>query len=313
MTHEPDPTAPSRLLGLDVGGTKSAALIGDSVGCVLQRQEWPSRPELGPDGMIDHLLGVAREILADHDEVTAVGVAIGGPLDVDRGVILSPPNLPGWDEVPLKTILERELGLPTRVEHDAVACALAELAWGGHRPLRRLIYFTCGTGFGAGLVFDGHPYYGAGGRPPEIGHIRLRPDGPIAYGRQGSVEAFCAASALGRIASWRFPERWPREPLSEKISQLAGEGDPDAIEVIEINATSVGEVCALAADLFHPERIVLGSLAQFLGEPWLERVRETFLREALPSAGTLCAITASTLGRRVQDLSALAAALRATP
>lgn len=102
----------SILLGLDVGGTKCACVVGTSSGEVLDRVEWPSQATRGPEAMIADFVSHGRALLAKHRDVAAVGVSIGGPLDCANGVVLSPPNLPRWDRVPLKATLERELGLP---------------------------------------------------------------------------------------------------------------------------------------------------------------------------------------------------------
>ncbi len=237
----------------------------------------------------------------------AVGASIGGPLDADRGIIQSPPNLPGWNNIPLKTILEDRLRLPTRIEHDAAACGLAEFYWGAGRGTTRLIYLTCGTGFGVGLVLDGKIYRGSAGRSLEIGHARHRDDGPEAFGKRGSVESFCAGASLGKLASWRFPHRWPTPSSAETLTQLWQSGDPDAAEIIALNAKSVGEVCANLADFLRPDAILLGSLATHLGQPWLEMVRAQFREEVLPN--TACRIEPAALGQRLQDCSALVAAV----
>lgn len=294
-------------LGFDVGGSKCAVCVGTAAGEILARLEWLSHAERGPDPMIRELIQAARELLAGRN-VTAAGVSIGGPVDADQGIVHEPPNLPGWRGTPLRAILEAEFDVPVNVEHDAAACALAEYLWGlGHAP-RRLVYLTCATGFGAGMVFDGRPYYGVNGCSPEIGHMRLAEEGPTAFGVTGSAEAFCSARSLGRIASWRFPARWPSEPKPKEVEDLWREGDPDATAVIECNATMVGRCCAFLGDLLHPDHITLGSLARYLGEPWLALVRAEFERGVLPAVAADCRIEGSRLGTRLQDLSALAAA-----
>ena len=296
------------LLGLDIGGTKCAALLGDADGNVLARREWPSLVQRGAAAMLQDLLREARSLIADR-RVRGVGVSIGGPMDAGRGIVLGPPNLPGWDHVPLKEILERELGVPARVEHDAAACALAEYRWGAGRGAKRLIYLTCGTGFGAGFVFDGRVYRGAGGLNVELGHMRIAPDGPEAFGKRGCAEALCSGQALGRIAAWQFAARWgTAAPASPEIAALAAQGDRDAQEVIRLNAASVGGVCAILGDMLRPDVIALGSLAQYLGEPWLEGVRAAFCAEALPASIEVCRIVPAGLGKRLQDLSALVVA-----
>jgi len=298
-------------LGLDVGGTKCAAVLGDANGAVVDRVQWPTDASRGPDAVIADLINHGRRLLdVRGGDVRSAGVAIGGPLDADAGVVLSPPNLPGWDRIPLRDRLVVALGRPVTVMHDATACALAEYRWGAGRGCRRLVYLTCGTGFGAGLVFDGRPYSGAGGRPGDVGHVRLVGGGPFGYGRAGTAEGSCAAAALGRLAAWMFPARWPggAEPGPANVAALATAGDADAAAVIARNAAAVGQVAAVLADVLYPDAILLGSLARYLGSEWVAAVRATFTAEAMPDAARLCRIQSAALGERLQDCSALAAA-----
>ena len=300
------------LLGLDVGGTKCACVIGDGEGRVIDRSQWPSDAEAGPEPMIRRLIDEAVA-LRDKHVPGAVGVSIGGPLDARRGVVLSPPNLPGWDAVPLRDRLGEALRLPVRVEHDAAACALAEFRWGLGRSLpaeATLVYLTCGSGFGMGLVVAGRLYRGAGGRSPEIGHVRLHDDGPMGFGKAGSVEAYCAGNSLPRLATWMYPQRWQADPPDgPALVRLAEAGDDDARQVLLASAAATGRVAAAVADSLFPDAIVLGSLARHLPTWWLDKVRETFAAEALPDAQQLCRLEPAVLGDRLQDCSALAAAL----
>jgi glucokinase len=260
--------------------------------------------------MIADLVQHGRELLAAHPGVHAIGVPIGGPLDAGRGIIQSPPNLPGWNEIPLRQILEHELSLPVHIQHDAAACAIAERLWGAARGLDHIAYLTCGTGFGVGLILGGRVHYGANGHNCEIGHVRYRDDGPTAFGKRGCLEAYGAGSSLSRLAAWKFPARWAAHPpTSPEIGTLASQGDADAREIVAINAVAVGQTCALLADLFFPEMIVLGSLAGYLGEPWLAKLQEAFKSEALPAATKSCQIVPAGLGKNLQDCSALAAAI----
>jgi glucokinase len=295
-------------LGLDIGGTKCAAIVGRRDGEILQRIQWPSGAHLGPDPMIRDICVQAKILLQNRTGILAAGVSIGGPLDATQGIIQSPPNLPGWNQTPLKQILQNQLQLPINVEHDAAACCLAEYHWGAGQNTSRLIYLTCGTGFGAGLVFDGKIYRGADGKSVEIGHARLRQDGPEAFGKQGSVESFCAGASLGKIAAWKYPKRWPTPPSAQDLAGLWQSGDCEAADVININARAVGEVCANLGDLLRPDAILLGSLAIHLGNPWVEIVRDRFREEALPDT-TACRIEPAGLGARLQDCAALVVAV----
>jgi len=304
-------SAPGILLGLDVGGTKCCVLAGTAAGEVVDRVEWRSQAERGPDPMVRELLEQTARLADRRGPVQAIGVSIGGPLDAASGVVHSPPNLPGWEGIEIRRILEGRFRVPVAVEHDAAACALAEFEWGRQRQPCRLVYLTCATGFGAGMVFDAKPYYGVFGRSPEIGHVLLDPDGPEAFGLQGCAEAFCSARSLGRIAVWKYPQRWTQPPEPRQIQSLAAAGDPDAQAIIDLNARMTGRVCALIADFLHLDLIVLGSLSLYLGASWVEAVRRECRRLALPEAAAHCTIDSPRLGNRLQDLSALAAAVRA--
>jgi glucokinase len=299
-------------LGLDIGGTKCAAVVGGRDGRILARIQWPSNSARGPEAMIDELCVHGTRLVGQHPTIAAVGASIGGPLDSERGIILSPPNLPGWDRVPLRDELKKRFGLRARVEHDAAACALAEHRWGKGIGKSRVIYLTCGTGFGAGFVIDGEIYRGAAGRSPEIGHARFREVGPEAFGKIGSVEAYCAGASLGKLAAWKFPQRWTTLPNSEQLADLWRGGDREAGEIIESNARAIGEVCANLGDFLRPDIILLGSLATYLGEKWVEIVRARFREEALADTA-MCPIEPAGLGERLQDCSALVVAVSAQP
>ena len=302
------PNSQTLYLGLDIGGTKSAAIIGTPEGQVLARREWPSGSSRGPEPMLADLIAAARELLREFP-AKAAGVSIGGPLDAARGIVLSPPHLPGWDAFPLRDRLEKALQLPVAVEHDAAACALAEAAWGTFAGTSRLIYLTCGTGFGAGILLDGKAYRGAGGHSVELGHGRFAEEGPELFGKRGSIEGYCAGAGIPLLAAAKYPQRWgAKPPTVAELAALARQGDTEAASILEWNARSVGQVAANLADLLFPEVILLGSMARHLGAGWVGTVRAKFLEEAHPHARN-CKIEPASLGERLQDLSALVVAL----
>lgn len=300
------------LLGLDIGGTKCAALVGDTAGRVIDRMQWPSDVQRGPAAMIGDLIDHAKTLIAKHPGVSRVGVPVGGPMDADAGIIQSPPNLPGWDNVPLKQLLHDALSLPVAVEHDAAACALAEYHWGAAGGQSRVAYLTCGSGFGVGLVFNAAPYHGAAGKSIEIGHVRYRDDGPVAFNKQGSFEAFAAGNSLPRLAKWKFPQRWADQPpTGQQLSMLAADGDQQARQVIDLNARAVGDACALLGDLLMLDIITLGSLGRYLGDAWLAAVRRHFHAQVLPQVAATCRVEPAGLGDQLQDCSALVVAMQA--
>lgn len=294
------------ILGWDVGGTKSAAVLATPSGSIAARQEWPSHVEQGPSGMIDEFLTRARSLMREHGQARSAGVSIGGPLNALTGTILSPPHLPGWDRIELAQILARELGIPLAIEHDAAACLEAEWLWGAACGSATAIYLTCGTGMGAGIMIGGRILRGPGGQTPEVGHIRLADDGPIAFGKAGSVESFCSGDGIAKLAPFMFPDRFRGATDTARLHAMDRSGDTHARAVLARAAHCTGQLCAMLADIFAPEVIMLGSLSRYLGPWWIDAVREEFLREVLPANGSATRIVPPGLGEKLQDLSAIA-------
>jgi len=305
------------LLGFDIGGTKMAAVLGTTEGEIVDRRQFPSSctPESARDQFITH----ARALIAAHPDLTirACGISSPGPMSSSRGLLLDPPNMPGWRNVPMKQWVIEALNLPTAMENDANAGALAEWRWGFRSEVRNLIYLTCGTGMGSGLILDGRLYRGREDLAGEVGHIRLRPLGPVGFYKAGSLEGLTAGPALGHLARLRRQERHPPSRLDtlpelEVTGQTVGEaalaGDALAQEVVLESAGYLGEACALLIDLLNPERISLGSTARRLGSFYIEAVRAAARREAIPAAFEACTIDGARLGERVQDLAAIAIA-----
>ncbi|MFB3890713.1 MAG: ROK family protein [Phycisphaerae bacterium] len=295
------------ILGWDVGGTKSAAVVGTSAGAIVDRVEYPSNSAAkGSRGMIDEFVGHAKAMLKRHEGIAAVGVSIGGPLNAAKGLVIAPPHLPGWNNVPLADILREELGLAVVIEHDAAACLLAEWLWGAARGMTHAAYLTCGTGIGAGLMIDGRIVRGPDGQSPEVGHIRLAEDGPDMFGKPGCVESFCGGEGMSKLAHWMFPSRFALPTDARVLDKLSREGDVDARAVLAEAARRTGQLCAILADTFAPQVIVLGSLARYFEQWWIEAIREEFAREALPENARHARIVPAALGKDLQDLSAIA-------
>ena len=311
-------SAPPLRLGLDVGGTKCAAVVGTREGEVLDRVQWPSEATRGPGPMIEDLLREGHAAIGRQaaGAVGSVGVSIGGPLDGDAGVIHAPPNLPGWDAVPLRGRLGGGAGVAGRRDARRRGVRAGGGRWGVGRSLPQpvtLAFLTCGTGMGAGLVLRGEAWRGSGGRSPEFGHVRLTEDGPEAFGKRGCVEAWCAGAAFPGLATWLVPERWGPEgaeaaPNGPALSAAAAGGDADARAVLDRHAEMTGRAAAVLGDLLVPDAVVLGSLASRLGDGWLAGVRAAFEAEVLPAVAERCRVVPAALGDRLQDLAALAAA-----
>ena len=147
------------ILGVDIGGTKCAVALGTRDGRILARKEMPTRAEAGPGDVIERLTRLAgelvRERLASPSDLEGIGISCGGPLDTTTGIVYSPPNLPGWEGIPVRALFERAFpGVRVVLENDANATALAEWMWGAGRGTRNVVYLTQGTGIGGGLMRD---------------------------------------------------------------------------------------------------------------------------------------------------------------
>ena len=294
------------ILGWNVGGTRSGVVLGTADGEMLANRTWPSGAERGPGPMIGEFVEQARPLLERHPGVAACGVSIGGPLNPLSGVILSPPHLPGWDGIPLAEQLTAGLGLPVVVEHDAAACLEAEVLWGAAEGCTHAVYLTCGTGFGAGILIDGRILRGPDGETPELGHVRIAPDGPVCFGVAGCAESFCSGEGIAKLAPFLFPDRFEAPVEPRRLVELAAEGDEAAQAVLDESGRRTGQVCAALADVLIPQVIVLGSLARYLPGRWLALIREAFDAEALEANGRHTRIIPAGLGERLQPLSSIA-------
>jgi glucokinase len=301
--------SPTYLLGLDIGGTKTAVVLGTTAGEILDRKSFLTRTERGFEATFAELCQTAEKVLSAAPPVAAVSVAIGGPLDVQRGIIYSPPNLPGWDNIPLKDWLRERFQKPVYVEHDGNAGTLAELYFGAGRGHRNLIFLTMGTGLGAGLVLNGQLYRGTTDTAGEIGHWRIAPDGPLAYGKRGSWEGYCAGPGMTKLAAEMFPARWGARCQPEELVDLAQSGDADALRVVRRVGEVLGQGLALLVDALNPELIIIGSMAVRLGDLLLDPAREVLRHEALPGAVAAVRITTPELGEALGDVASLCAAL----
>ena len=153
------------VVGIDIGGTKLATVIADKTGHILNKVRKPTLSEKGPEYALGLLFDMVREVVdlagLERKSISAIGVSCGGPLDTKTGIVYSPPNLPGWDALPLKAKLESEFQVPVTIENDANASALAEFRFGGGRGYNAVLYMTMSTGIGGGIVINGQVYHGA--------------------------------------------------------------------------------------------------------------------------------------------------------
>lgn len=313
------------LLGVDIGGTKCAVTLGLSKDGDIDIKDRLAFPTTDVEDTITHIESSIEEILKRNSltgkDVSAIGISCGGPLDSSTGVIMSPPNLPGWDNIPIVSILSEKFGVPAAVHNDANACALAEWKFGAGKGCRNMVFMTFGTGLGAGLVLDGKLYTGTNDNAGELGHIRLEEYGPVGYGKSGSFEGFCSGGGIRQLAqsfvkersqmgievSW-CPDGDPDKITAKTVAEAARAGDPLASEILEISARHLGQGLSIVIDILNPELIVIGSIYarnEDIMKPYVEKILS---REALPLANKVCRIVPAALGESIGDYAALSVA-----
>jgi glucokinase len=318
------------LLGLDIGGTKCAVLFGQlSNGGnikVLDKLVYATADYATPDKMLPQLQNGIDEILKKHrkmsNDITSIGISCGGPLDSKKGVVLSPPNLPGWDKVHIVDFFENHFLIPTAIQNDANACALAEWKFGAGRGTQNMVFLTFGTGLGAGLILNGKLYSGINDNAGEVGHIRLDNFGPVGYGKTGSFEGFCSGSGIAQLARFKAMEKFQMgekvsfcESISElqsltaqRIAEAANSGDPIALEVFETCGTYLGKGLSILIDILNPECIVIGSIYVRAGHLLVPSIVKVLQVESLPLARKVCRIVPAELDEQIGDIASLSVA-----
>ena len=310
------------VVGIDIGGTKLATVVADENANILHKTRRPTLAEKGPDYAIQLLFDMVDETIAaaglTRGAISAIGVSCGGPLDTKTGVVYSPPNLPGWDALPLKAHLEAEFQIRTMLENDANASALAEWRFGGGRGYEIVLYMTMSTGIGGGLVVNGQIYHGANDSAGEVGHQILLPGGPrCGCGQRGCLEALCSGPAIAR----RAQEAVQKEPTttllklvegdvtaikSEHVLAAARDGDALALQLIEETAYYMGWGIANLVNILNPDIVLIGTIAMAAGELLLQPIRETVTNMAMARPVEAVEIMSAQLGENLGDLAAIA-------
>ena len=315
-------------LGIDIGGTKCAVVVGDDNFKIHSKIQFETRTfERDYRAVTDEFFVHIESLFSTfpRELLKGIGISCGGPLDSKKGMIYSPPNLPGWDNVPIVEIFSKRFGVPTAIQNDANACALAEWLMGAGKGTQNMIFLTFGTGMGSGLILNGQLYAGTNDLGGEVGHIRLAPKGPVGFGKAGSFEGFCSGGGIAQLAKSIVTEKLqsgvqvdfcPNPDIAtnltaKSVAEAAIAGDLTALEIIQVSAEYLGRGLAYLIDILNPECIVIGSIYarnEMLFKPHVDRI---LAEEAIPSAVEVCQIKPALLGESIGDYAALCVALNA--
>jgi glucokinase len=311
------------ILGLDIGGTKLAVALATSAGTVLAETQAPSRATEGPEPMIERLADMARAVVSEAGctiaDVHAIGIACGGPLDPQRGIILNALNNPGWVDVPIVDRIEKALGRPAVLDNDANAAALAEHRFGAGRGADDLVYLTISTGIGGGVIQGGRLMHGANGNAGELGHISVCVDAGrrCHCGSVGCLEAYCsgtniAARSLEAIAAGEASALEALEPAAvtaEAVAAAVRRGDRLARRVWDETMLLLGGAVVSIIHAFNPSVVILGGGVTGSADLLFDPVRTIVGERAMPWLADVVRILPAELGERTGTLGAVAVAI----
>ncbi len=312
----PDYNQDSLIFGVDIGGTSVRAALAHSPTPILAKTRRPSPANQPPEAMVHAVKDIYHLLLSEVGTKTAsaVGVSSPGPVDTVAGTLVDPPNLPLYETVPLRDMLQESLGLPVALENDANAAAIAEHRVGQGKGTLHLAYVTLSTGIGAGIISDGRPIRGARGAAGEVGHIKLMVDGPeCGCGQRGCWEALASGSAMRKEALRLIKEGHTTSLSSleapaidaQAIFHAARSGDSLANRILDKAAYFTGIGLAAIVDVLNPEIVIIGGGLTQMGPRLLDPAFKTCREHIFPLHERFLRLEVSNLGDDVSLVGAL--------
>jgi len=295
------------VVGIDLGATKIALGLIDPQGRIVARRRLPTEAPAGPEAAVERMatsIGELQAKLPPGEQISAVGICSPGPLNHETGVILDPPNLTGWRNVPLQQMLVDRLDVPVRLEHDAKAAALGEYNYGAGRGERSLVYIVVGTGVGAAFIVEGQLYRGLHNLAGEIGGMTIeRQAEPLEQlcgsGIRGCVQGYTCGPAL----AYHYRRRQADQPTAgqppitgEGVALLAARGDELALKVMTQAGEALGVTVASLAMILDIGLYVIGGSVAKAGDLLLEPARRTVPAYAFESIASHVRIVTAALG-----------------
>lgn len=305
-------------IGLDIGGTKCAAVVGDlSDDCRVIKKEKFLTADLTPEAVLEKFSSFIETAIKEY-KIDGIGISCGGPLDGRKGIIMCPPSLPLWDNIEIVKYFEEKFSIPTKLLNDANAGAVAEWKFGAGKGCDDLVFITCGTGFGAGVISGGRLLIGANDNFGEIGHVKLTNGGPIGYNKAGSVEGYCSGSGIKRLAKILYDKAKKKDCYIEKFgienvdAKILADGAREESEfckkVYAVSGRKLGEALSILIDLFNPSKIVIGGIFMRSGDLLIDEAEKVIKKQALPLSRKVCEIVPALLSENIGDVSALVVA-----
>lgn len=275
------------LIGIDIGGTKIAIATADCDGALQADRRIPTQPDLGPDVAFENIcLSIEKMLSEQGARLLSIGVGCPGPLDIDKGLVLSPANLRTWNRFPIVEKLREHFGVNVAFDNDANAAALGEYIYGAGKGFSNLLYITVSTGIGGGIILGGEIYHGVGNGAGEIGHTIVQPDGiRCNCGSIGCLETICAGKHIARRIEERLAGGEPslmRElatdglhPTTKTLIEAVRQGDEMACELWNETCRFLALGLGNAITTLAPEIVIIGGGVAAANELLLDPLRES--------------------------------------
>jgi len=297
-------------IGIDVGGTNiKIALVSDK-GSIIYSNSIPTRAEMGYEYTVNSMKEAISELMKEtktnSKSIEGIGFGFPGQIDYKKGIVRLAPNVPGWVDVPISQIMEKEFKIPTRVDNDVRCAALGELNYGAGIGCENLVCITIGTGIGSGIVINGKLVRGASNAAGELGHIKLDINGgPLCgCGDRGCLEAFASGPSIVALAeeyikggkSTKYRELANPEITPYVVSEAAKQGDAVAKRIFTIIGEYIGVGLASVVNLLNPEKIIIGGGVSLAGDILFNPIKETIIKRAMPISSAAVEIVPAKLG-----------------
>jgi glucokinase len=305
------------VIAIDLGGTQLRAALVTKSGQIIAHERTATLVREGPDAVIGRMLRLVdtmRHALPAGDTILGVGVCAPGPLDPFTGIVYAPPHLPGWHEIPLRSMIAEATGLPVELGNDANAAAVGEWRFGGGRGYQNVVFITVSTGIGGGVIADGRLLLGRMGSAAELGFMLLDKE-------QGTIwEDLASGTALAAAAAAAMAERadtllhklaTPATVSGAHVAEAAARGDALAAELMAREARLLGYGFASCLHIFSPEIILVGGSVVLNNPGLLPRAREIAYANAKVDLYRGVPIELAELGENAGILGAAALALTA--
>lgn len=307
---------------VDIGAMHLSVALGDFSARILEETEVPFRVDKGAKECLQEADSILKQLLQKRglstNSLASVGVGVPGPVIAEKGIVMAPPIMPGWDRFPIRDTLESQWGTSVTLNNDAELGALGEWAYGAGRGERNVAFIKVGSGIGAGLIINRQIYGGSTGSAGEIGHLTIDENGPLcACGNHGCLEAFAGGHAIasqGRklVASGRrtlLSEKNPESITAGDVAEAARRGDLTAQEIIKRSGTFIGIAIAGLINLFNPSTVIIGGGVAQVGDLLTGPIRQAVRERSLRASEHSVRITTAMLGRRSSLMGALVQAI----